>query len=215
MELIVKGHPVNEIETTICQIDGVEAARIVTESDDISEVHVVSSSPKNLKSLARDIESAVMVKHGLGVDYRKISIAQITSDEQANEPLPRPKLKSVNVETSGIHSTVNVILESGTKEYEGLCQGVASSSSKLRLVGQATINAVDKLGSLPGGISLEDVRLVSTGDRKIVTVCLNLLTIEKELNFSGSCIVLNNENQAVVKAVLAALNRKLEFSLGV
>lgn len=63
----------------LCQLSGIYAANVVFSKDDRpEEIHVLASQEKSPKTLTRDIQSAAMAAFGVAVDYRIISIAQIT-----------------------------------------------------------------------------------------------------------------------------------------
>ena len=124
MELIIDGQPINEIENTICNIKGVQAARIIADDNGLEEIHVISMNSKSSKQICRDIESAILAKHGISVDYRKISIAQVAPKDEMPKVF-RPLIKSVNIETSGLKVRVMVSLQSDSKDYEGISTGPA------------------------------------------------------------------------------------------
>lgn len=211
MELIIKNQPVNEIENTICEIEGVQAARIVADQEDLKEIHVLSSNSKNTKQLCRDIESAILAKHGLQIDYRKISIAQVSSNNE-QPAVFRPKIISVGIESSGLKTRITVNLQSDDKEYEGMSSGPSSSTGKIRIVAQATLNAIEKIAAIEGHFDLEAISIVNLGNKRVVTSCVTLLTHSEEQVFAGSAILTEqNENEAIVKSILNALNRKFGY----
>ena len=211
MELIVNNQSVNEIENTICNMEGIEAARIVADKDGIQEVHVLSNNSKTTKQLCRDIESAIQAKHGFDIDYRKISIAQLSKEKEKPE-IFRPKIQSVNIESSDMKVRVMVNLKCEDKEYEGIASGPASSIGKIRMVAMATLNAVEKIVSESGHFDLEAISVVQLGSNRIVTSCVTLLSPKDEQVFAGSAIIRDqSENEAIVKSVLNSLNRKFGY----
>jgi len=66
------------IETSVQQVQGVYACRVVLESpSEIAEIHVVGSPSRRPKQIVRDIESLLFAQFGLRVNFRKISLAQL------------------------------------------------------------------------------------------------------------------------------------------
>src|SRR6476469_9768381 len=62
-----------EIEKELCRLPAVNAARIVT--DDIGrpkELHILASSEKSPKQIARDVQSVAMASFGMEIDHRII-----------------------------------------------------------------------------------------------------------------------------------------------
>jgi len=75
---------IERAEDLILRLRDVQSARIYTdEQGNISEIHVVASSDRAPKLLARDVESCLKAMLGLIVDYRKIGVVVI---EPGKEP---------------------------------------------------------------------------------------------------------------------------------
>ena len=208
MDNLVENQTVTEIEKTIGEIDGIEAARIVANEQGIEEIHILSAPYKEVKRLARDVESALVAKHGLAIDYRKISIAQVSAPRPETVNPDRVKLKSVSTETSGLNCRVGINLSHDEKDFEGVAQGSSSSSGIKRLVAEATLKAIEKASS-DTSFSLEGLEIVNIGSRQAVCVCVNVLNSGVGSTFSGSAVrAEGNENESIVKAILAAINRR-------
>lgn len=204
---------ISKIEKTIADIEGIEAARIVANGEGIEEIHVLSFSKKNVKQLTRDIESALIVKYGIAVDYRKISIAQVSSSEdgQVFDSL-RLKLTSVSVESSSSNCQVGVSLSYDEKVFEGIAKGSYAGTAKYRLVAEATLRAIEK--AYPNSaFALEGIELVNFGSKRAFCACISLINKGIENLCLGSAQKVDGlENESVVKAVLSAVNRRLNFS---
>jgi len=203
---------ISEIEQTIQEINGIEAARIVANGQGIEEIHVLSVSSKNVKQLARDIESAIIAKHGIAIDYRKISIAQVgTGEVQQSTDISRLKLKSIGIETSELTCRVSVSLFFNEKDFEGVAQGASSSNAKRRLVAEATVIALNKACE-KAVFSLEGLEVIGFGSHGVVCALVSLLQNGKESLCTGSALKNSGqENETIVKAVLSAVNRRFNF----
>lgn len=200
----------NDVENTLCQIKEIQAARVVASHDRcIEELHVLSSTGKGPKQLVRDIESALMARYGLAIDHKKISIAQLGQEEAAGEGL-RPRIISVRSGSSGTTEHIAVALEMGGRELVGEAEGPASRTGRLRLLAQATLDAVAQHGE-NCSYALEDVDIVQMGRERVAVSCVVLVTPMGEHSFSGSAVVRQNDKDSVVRATLDALNRRLGF----
>lgn len=202
---------ISKIEKTIAGIQGIEAVRIVANGQGIEEIHVLSSSNKNVKQLARDIESALIAKHGIAVDYRKISIALVSSEDIQVKDRGRLKLTSVSVESSSSDCRAGVTLFYNEKDFEGVAKGSFSSTSKNRLVAEATLKALEK-ASVDATFILEGLELVNFGSKKVFCACVTLINKGSEKLCLGSALKVDGlENESVVKAVLSAVNRRMNL----
>ncbi|RJQ55074.1 MAG: hypothetical protein C4521_03150 [Actinobacteria bacterium] len=199
-----------DVENTLCQIREVKAARFVLSRErQVEELHVLASTGKNPRQLVRDIESALMASYGLAIDHKKISIAQLGREDISQESL-RPRIISVRSGSSGTREQVAVVLEMDGRELMGEAEGPASQTGRLRLLAQATLNAVVQFGE-NFSFALEDVHIVPMGHERVAVSCVVLVTPMGEHSFSGSAVVRQNEKDSVVRATLDALNRRLGF----
>lgn len=210
-------HPdieIEQVEESICQVEGVKAARIVTgDNSDIEEVHIICTAQKEPKQLARDVESLLMARYGLAIDHRKISIAQVGQNGTRRFFGARPRIKTVKTETNETGTKVAVVLEARGEDFEGAANGRTSRKGRVRLVAQATLEAVEKLVVMPEGegFALEDVSVIPLGREKVALACITLVGSQKEQVFTGSAPVRYNEHDAVVRATLDAINRRFGF----
>jgi hypothetical protein len=77
----VPANLLEECRALLNRLPGVFAAGIRTNEDGaINEIHVLASSSRNPKQMARDIQSALLAAYNLDVDHRIISIAQLSDD---------------------------------------------------------------------------------------------------------------------------------------
>jgi hypothetical protein len=211
MNSIVGGYSVDEVENAICRIHGIKAARIVAnKSQEIEEIHVLATSSKGPKQLTRDIESTLMAVYGISVNHRKVSIAQI-DDEEITFNKARPRLVSVKHEVLGNRAKVTIVLKHNNIEYEGVDEGPASKIGRIRLVALATLNAVEKMVPDNYTFSLEDITAINLGKDMTVIALIAILGIEGYETYAGCALVREDEREAIVRAVLDAVNRRLGF----
>lgn len=211
---------VDEVEGVIGQLRDVESAKVVTNHNGaIEEVHVLVSAGRAPKQIVRDIESAVMAKLGLEIDHKKISVAQI------EEPGPRrlvrgaPAIRSaeigrlrfvdVNISIDGPMAEARVRLSRDTGIFEGSSRGANTEHNHLRMIAQATLDAVSQSSPLDGVYALEDIdRSVMLAGERVVVAYVNRVTSRGEEHLTGSALIRSDVWKAVVSASLDAVNRR-------
>lgn len=202
-------------EQALKQVKSVVAARIKAGSQgEIEEIHILAGPGRNPKQVVRDIESVLEAQFNVHVDHKKISVAQVGEDDEGINSAPeivRPKLIGVTLRTVSAMAEATVELEAGSQILQGNAYGPASSHNKLRLFVDATLQALSIL-TLEGCMFVtEDVGIFSLAKHKVVQVAITLVTASGEQSLVGCAQVRNDDREAVVKATLDAVNRKLKF----
>src|SRR5438270_8324253 len=136
-----------DIEKELCRVPAVNAARIV--ADEIGrpkELHILASSGKSPKQIARDVQSVAMATFGLEIDHRIISVVQL-DDGQVEAVLSpvgqaRVAIGAISSEQTGLRSQVRVTLRRGDSETTGFSEGSIAETSRNRAVAQATLEAL-------------------------------------------------------------------------
>jgi hypothetical protein len=91
-----------------------------------------------------------------------------------------------------------------------MATGPAVSSARLRLVGEATIDAVERTFATMPPIALDAITATTVGTRSVVVAILvNAANHGGEDLNVGSAMSNGNNDDAAVKAVLNALNRRV------
>lgn len=201
---------INEIEELIEKIDAIISCRlVVNEKGDMIELHVLSNDSRAPKQIIRDIQSAVMARYEIKIDHKIISVAQIF-EEMRKHPILRLIINSVDYQITDMIAKVKVVLKFDDKEYIGQCEGVHTARESIRILGNATLNAIKEF--LPGRehFILEDIKEVAIANDKLVLVAITMINRGYESLFVGKSIVNNDMNKAVVRATLDSLNRYLQ-----
>jgi hypothetical protein len=159
--------------------------------------------------------------------------------EQAPKPLPtqssgpRVVIDHVRVSSVGLDATVEVLLTSGGQQSRGEATGPAVDSYVVRLAAVATANAIDELlhnvaAPVPqspevaadttesGGSRcfVEHTGVVQFGETEVAVVVVLLLVCGGWVEqLTGSALVAGDPRQAMVRATLGAVNRRLEALL--
>lgn len=201
--------PAEQVEHVIRQLREVLSARVVVDKTGaIQEIHVLVSSDRSPKQVVRDIESALLASHGIVVDHRKISVAQM---QGALLRFARNRLRVADVELTinGTKAEAVVHLQRGSHTFTGQAAGQGSQANQLRLIANATVRAVEQACRMTDQIAIEDINPnVMVASRQIVIAVVNMLSQYGEDVLTGSALVRNDVNRAVVNAILDALNRR-------
>ncbi len=160
----------------------------------------------------------------LGSSY---SGGQMTTTETApsrpldtgGAPGPRVVIDHVQVSTFGLDANVEVRLLADRETASGYATGPAVDGYVLRLCAVAAAAAVDQL--LRGGEQepdrgrcfVEHAAVVPFGNCEVATVVVLLVCDGWVEQLAGSALVAGDPRQAVVRATLAAVNRRLEALL--
>lgn len=198
-----------ELEESISRLESVDAVRIVGEGDRVSEVHVLAAPSKAPKQVVRDVQSLAMARYGKNIDRRVISVVQIAADALETRTLERPALVRIREEPDGNRTTVFVTLAWQNGEHTGTATGPGVGSARLRLIGEATLEALENIFVRPPPLALDAIGTAGVGLRKVViAVVVSALDHEEDLAV-GSALADTDEGSGAVKAVLDALNRRM------
>lgn len=198
-----------ECEKYIKQIRDVISVNIVcNDIGEIEEIHVLAEDSRNAKQISRDIETLFRVEYGVDLDHKKISIVQLRKDQK--------QLNGYRLRFTGIHFAINgkwvdvsVELASPKKQIAGKSSGLSSKNSRVRLIAEATVQAVNQFCDETCSVYLEDIALLPLGGRKVACASVAYLNGKGEESLVGCSEVKTDEKEAIVRAVLDALNRRL------
>lgn len=203
---------VNDIESVVCRLKDVIAVSVVPDGNGgISEVHVLTGSSRSPKQVVRDVESAVMARLGLAIDHKKISIAQV-DDGSPRFDHSRLKFSDVSIAFNGNRTEATVRLTKDGVIYSGSANGTSSPTAQMKLIGSATMRAIEESGLADFAMVLEDVADVSIGGKRAALVLVNLIGERGEELLTGSAVIKQDVWKAVVNATLDAVNRRLSLA---
>ena len=195
-----------ELEETLCRLPTVDAVRIVESNGDISEVHVLAGPGKPAKQVVRDVQSLAMAAFGVNIDRRVVSVVQIESEDLGRSD--RPAILEIKEIPAGAHTNVAVTLSWQNTLFTGEAAGPSAEVTKQRLVGEATLKALDKAISDEGvGLALASIESPSISNRPVAVAMVVMVTGGEERLLVGSALVGTDSSQATVRAVLDAINR--------
>jgi hypothetical protein len=119
-------------------------------------------------------------------------------------------IERVQLVSAGLGVSVSVTLRCGDRAVVGEAEGAATALALNRTVAEATLRAVESLVGLDVRFFVEHVELAATGDERTALVVLSMLTDRATQRLSGASVVREDVRQAVIRAVLAAVNRRVE-----
>lgn len=196
------------IQETINRIDGVINTKVVSENDNIQEVHILANNLRAPKQIVRDIESSLLASFDYRIDRKVISIAQIQTDE--NKVIKRIKYDGISMNTSGniVECSVRLVYEE--QEYSVLQTAIKTADNKRKIVAASTIKVVEAILGHASLFDIQDVLVNTSRNTTIVSVIVNMVIGDNEEVMVGSAIVKNDINEAIAKATLDAVNRRVQ-----
>ena len=211
-------YDIEDIEKSLKDLNDILFAKIVlSEDEDIKEIHIITNDSSNPKNITRDIESFLLAKYNIQVDYRKISIAQVKDKEitdkqikeEESESSLRIKFSDIKAETVDNQFEVCVKLENNGKIYEGKVSGKNWDENQEYLVAKAALEAISSY--LEGSVffQVDEIKKIELDSKEIIVVSINLIDSKRKENLVGSTVMKDDLNKAVVKAILKSTNRRI------
>ncbi len=217
------------LERVLCRLPDVTTARVVADADGgIAEVHILSLPDKPAKQVVRDVQSAALALMGIDVDRRVVSVVQLDAPEPAPDPGPPPVfshegsdgaprtadgrvcLEAVRSDRRGLQCSAEVALRRSERRAVGVGEGLVARNTVLRIVAQATMDALRKLEPAAVRADVDTVAILRVGEASVAVTTVVVMVPPYEEIISGSAVVRPaGEMDAVVRSVLDATNRRL------
>jgi len=200
----------SDFELTLNQVKGLFASRVVlSHNRGIDEIHVVASSSRKPKSVVRDIETLLFVKHGVKIDYRKISLVLLDDEKFLNVSLARPEIREVTEDNVGNQRRIRVRIQGGGKTVVGEAREAIDNPTPFHTAANATIEGIEKLTGHYMDVRLESAATMRLETREILLVVLACLIEGREETFVGASFVGSRLHESAARATLDALNRRI------
>ncbi len=197
---------VSELEEAIEQMPKVHGVRINAGERGIDEIHVLSAKDIAPKALVRDIVTLLLVRFGVRVDRRCVSIVQ--SSERPYAQVGRPVIQKVTVDELAGARIVSVELSSGSWTVSGR-HALADDQTEMDGGSIALIDAVEKLVGRRQLLELREAKALTLGDRELVVVLVAWQSGPIDESFAGSALADSGYAAGAARATLDAINRKL------
>lgn len=212
------------MEGLLSGLEGVGSLKVVPDGHGgIDEVHVVSDHTVGPKQIVRNIESALLAEFGLQIDHRKISVAQVRQpDIPAEEVESAPAADTVEEDldsrwllldsleidrTAGQNVLCRVTLTNDDRDFTGESEGPDFAQSRLKVAGEAVLDALNEATLDDIYLRLEGVQRVDTFGRNLVLVMIQGQERRRNVSLPGISLVTDSAEEATVLACLQATNR--------
>jgi len=210
--LKVEKQALEEIESIISKIQGVVSGKLAYENGEIVEIHILANSKRNPKQIVRDIESAILVKMGIEMDHKKISVAQLTPENAA--PMKKPdryKFRSISYKAENGETEIIVTIDNGEKSYSAKAAGPNIEQNRLRLISTATLSAVEQCMNTSGTLVSGNVQKIVLCDKSAIAVTVNLRSNNHEEVLLGTALIKGDDFESTIRATLDAVNRRISL----
>jgi hypothetical protein len=200
----------NDLELSLSQIRGIYASCVILDPNrDLDEIHIVASDERKPKQIVRDVETLLFVKHRVKVDYRKISLVQLSDEKLLRIPIARPEIKAVVEEARGDRKRFRVEIQGASKIAVGHAEERIDNPVPIRTAALATIDAVEKLLDQRIQVRLENVTTFRFDSREVLIVIVTSQIEDREETFVGASFAGNRPAESAARATLDALNRRI------
>ena len=215
------------LEEDLRRVPGIRNARIVG-NEAPTEIHIVAGNDRPPKQLVRDVQSLAQAGFGIKIDHRIVSVVQLEDDtppdatidlenDEAPPPPPptarsqRPLLERVVFASKGTSGWVKVALRWPDGQVtEGAGAAAGSREARARGATLATLNALEPVLTTKGAsLEIDQVLVHRIGQTDAVLVRAILYDGTAPIPLVGSAVVQDDVATAAVRALLHAINRKL------
>jgi hypothetical protein len=196
-------------EEVVRRLRGIISVRVEADAaGGLGVIHVLGEGDRSPKLIQNEVASALAAEMGLQLDPRQIRVAAMRGAPAA--PPPQARLKYVGLTVSTLRQTteVKVHLEDQGLLYEGVASGPSTTRGRLELVAEAAVRAVELFLRVSGMLLFDGVAVARVRERDVAAVVLTLAGDEEEV-LAGASVVRDDPREAVVRAVLAAVNRPI------
>jgi len=153
-------------------------------------------------------------RFGLGVDAERVQLVE--DAEVPDEPVGRggsaqhrPAIQRMHLVSSGLDISASVTLGFEDRSAVGEAQGTATQSGVQRAVALATLRAIESLIDGKARFELDHLEVTQTGRDRTVVAGVSLVTPTGAERLTGAAVVREDVRQAVIRATLDGLNRRL------
>lgn len=193
-----------DLERAICALEGITGVRVLSTGSGIDEIHVIAPAERPAKKIVRDIETLLLVRFGIRIDHRKVSVVQ-NGHVRVTYPTPaRPQIESVTLEAGTVYARVRVDEQVFTGSHL-----VRPNDSELESASRALIDAIEQLLNTPGLLILDAAHLAPLHDQTVVLILLRWTFSGQQELLVGATLAREDLLDAAARATLDAINRKI------
>ena len=228
-------HERNDLVTALRALPGVADVELLSDPDstdpsDAGTVKLSLAPGADEVTVATQVNQLLRQEFGLGVDAGRVQLLEEAAPQRRLAAVPEPTRTTtteVGVVTHGGRLLIQrmqlvsaapgvsaaVTLAVGGHSFVGECEGGAAPDGVHRSVAEATLQAVE---SVAGGLArfrLERVEVATVGEDQVVLAVVSMSSALGTERLIGTSAVREDVRQAVIRATLDALNRRLEAVL--
>ncbi|HMC53079.1 MAG TPA: hypothetical protein VKI64_09995 [Acidimicrobiales bacterium] len=122
----------------------------------------------------------------------------------------RLAVEGVGLSVEGLRTAISVTLRQRGRRVVGSREGSSSPTTVMRLVAQATLDALQEVLPAAERADVDAVRIVRLGDRSVAIATIVVVVPSYEEVLAGAAVVrASGEHDAMARAILDATNRRL------
>ncbi|HVF04659.1 MAG TPA: hypothetical protein VNA20_07465 [Frankiaceae bacterium] len=153
-------------------------------------------------------------RFGLGVDAEHVQLVEDAASPMAPvaagaPPQSRPAIERMHVVSEGTDVAVSVTLGFGGRSFVGEAEGPATQPGVNRAVALATLRSVEGLVDARAKFELDHLEVTQTGDVRTAVAVVSMVTPGGSERLTGAALVREDVRQAVIRATLDGLNRRI------
>jgi hypothetical protein len=165
--------------------------------------------------VATSVGRLLRERFGLGVDAERVQLVE--DAEVPDEPLGRngaavqhrPSIQRMHLVSSGLDISASVTLGFDDRSEVGEAKGTATQTGVQKAVALATLRAIESLIDGKARFELDHLEVTQTGRDRTVVAGVTLVTPSGSERLTGAAVVREDVRQAVIRATLDGLNRRL------
>jgi hypothetical protein len=197
---IPEGEP--RLQELIEALRGIRRARVDLSEQGIESIRVLVVPEKSTEQALREVKDVVAAQLGWDLDPSTVEVLRTAEVKPFGSR--RRRLTSITTERWGDRFTARVILELAGDLLVGEATAPAERRFAHRCVAQATLNGLTEI--LVYRVELDAVDVFPIGETQLATVSVT----RADQTLVGSSIVHLDEYDAIARATLDALNRRID-----
>jgi hypothetical protein len=197
------GARTRQLQNAVTSLPGVRGARVQLDGSGVGFIRVLIAPDRDPQDMVRAVRAVARRRLGVELDPGRIQFISAGPVRLASPPSPRVQLAALTSERARDGFTARVTLVRGAEVFEGERTSAPMRAVELRAVSAAVTEAAQTaLGAL---VEPKLVDIVEAGSERIALVALDY---EKRTLIGGALVGID-ENDAIARATLHALNRLL------
>jgi len=204
---------VEQMESLIGRLPSVLRSTIVVNDwGGIEEIHVLTTLERTAKQVVRDVESALHAEWNIHVDHKRISVAQIRTDDivKARQFL---MIREVNLDVDTVRGVSRAIVEVEPVNedgvvYRGEWTGRYIPSHHTVAMAEAAVHALNQVAEVGEHLVLLEVRPMEIAGKNVILAALSYLEPNRrEELLIGTALESGDTYGAAAQAAVDAVNR--------